>query len=270
MEFSPDQVLVRILRSRTLQGMDAHKELLQYICHATQAGEFPLEHDTGVVLFAMEPGYDVNAEPIVSRTATELRDKLKEYFANEGRAERLRLAIPKGELRAFFYEADPELIAQAEAEPTAMQRFWEPYWTTTEECLLLHGQTSDSEMLIPEAYIAVQIALLFEKNSAPVTLHPARAFENGHWGNRHLILTGTPQTNPLLARFTKEELQGPVVQRIRQNEDHGVITILASSEPATLNDAVLAVMNEELLANTVVQFDNRKFPPFFTMHLNRR
>ncbi|MBV6434255.1 MAG: hypothetical protein IANPNBLG_04500 [Bryobacteraceae bacterium] len=263
----PEELLRRIVRSAAFRGSQEHGKLLEYICLRTLVGG-PAdlrEHDIGVAVLNLEPGYDVTGNPLVGRMAEEVREKLKAYFRGEGRREPLRVALPKGEFRAFFYEADPRQIA--EAAPGALDQFWAPYWRSGVTNLLIHGELEGEGMLIAEAYAAVQLAVLFEGRGAALRLQPASAFAESGVPEGNLVLVGTPATNAMLAGFVREPLEGAILQRIWARDGHGVVTILASPEPAGILPAARFVTSEEVLEEAAAASPLGEIPKDFRVTL---
>lgn len=254
---SPQALLARVVSSTAFRESNGHAELLQFVCEQTQAGQDLREHDIGVALFGLEPGYDVAEQPLVSSTMEETRQWLKKYFATEGRRELLRLAVPKGEYRAFFYEADPAQLAAVANEPTALERLWMPYFSNRRANVLLHGALDEDSMLIPEAYAAVQLALLFERHKARLQMVPA---STGIPDGANVILLGTPETNPAVG-----PVECGVVER-RVTEQGQVITILAASRPEGIPAVAAFAVSDELLESALHQV-GPEWPPHFRLTL---
>jgi hypothetical protein len=263
----PEELLRRIVRSAAFRGSQEHCDVLEYICYQTQAGGLSdlREHDIGVAVLGLEPGYDVAENPAVSRVTEEVREKLKSYFRKEGRREQLRIAIPKGEFRAFFFEADPRQLA--EAEPGALEQFWAPYWRSGVKNLLIHGELPEEGMLIAEAYAAVQLAVLFEGKGSALRLQPASAFTESGVPEGNLVLVGTPATNAMLGEFVREPLEVAIMQRIWARDGHGVVTILASPDPAGILAAARFVTSEEVLERTAAASPMGEIPRDFRVTL---
>lgn len=261
-EDSPQALLQRIISSSVFHASNGHAELLQFVCTQTQAGNDLREHDIGVALFGLEPGYDIAETPIVSTTMDETRQWLKAYFAGEGKRELLRLAVPKGEFRAFFYEADPTQLAAAANEPSALERFWMPYFTNQRPNLLLHGALDEDSMLIPEAYAAVQLALLFERHQAHLQLIPATADPPP---NANLILTGTPQTNLAIAAYAEGPIETTILERTSTSQGQ-IVTILAAPQPEGILPAAKFAVSEDLLESALRQ-TGPEWPPHFRLTL---
>lgn len=261
----PRRLLERVLMSPRFRDSREMSELLLYICYQTQSGNLDAlhEHDIGVAVLGLEPGYGTSEQPVVAEYVEQIRAGLKEYFAREGRREPLRVAIPKGEFRAFFYETDPRQLAEAE-EPTALERFWGPYWDPAARNLLIHGEAADGLIPVGEAYVLVQVAALFRSRDASVELASAAAHRLTDLRGVNLILTGLAAMNPFVERFAMPAHQ-PAVQRIWRTDENGVITILSADSAAGLMEAGRFVTEEGHLERAAARWEQASFPPSFRL-----
>jgi hypothetical protein len=263
---NPEQLLQRILRSPAFQGSQ-HADLLEYVCLETQHGNYDAlhEHDIGVTVFGLEPGYDVEENPLVRTLAAEVKEKLANFFRTEGRREPLRLTIPKGEFRAFFYEADPSQIAAD--DPTPMESLWQPYWQDNGHNVLIHGTVDADAMLIPEAYAAIQVAVLFQQRSCSIQVNPASAFADDPLPPADYVIIGTVETNPVLRRYVSQAPETAFLQRISPADGRGTITIIAAPDPAGLLLASRIATTEVLVEQLLGQLGVESFPPDFRLKL---
>ena len=106
----------RIHASRRFGNAPKAKTLLTYIVEKALAG---LEGDLKEIIIAQAlygkgPNFDPGTDRIVSTAAGDLRKKLVEYYADEGRHDRVVIAIPVG---SFV----PEFTARSGPAPTAAQ-----------------------------------------------------------------------------------------------------------------------------------------------------
>ena len=111
----PGQVR-RIQASKRFANAPKAKILLNHIVEKALAG---LEGDLKEILVAQAlygkgPAFDPGNDRIVSQAAGDLRKRLIEYYADEGRHDRWVIAIPIG---GFV----PEFTARSEPEPAATQ-----------------------------------------------------------------------------------------------------------------------------------------------------
>jgi hypothetical protein len=92
------QLINRVLTSRHFIKAPLLSAFLAYVCRrALEDGAARiLEHEIGVNVFGRDEGYDSREDNIVRNYARQLRRRLDEYYSTDGRAERLRVDIPKG------------------------------------------------------------------------------------------------------------------------------------------------------------------------------
>lgn len=99
LDTSPEQELVhRILASKQFSKAPLLSEFLAYVCRrAIENGASRIsEQEIGVSVFGRKHGYDSKEDNIVRNYARQLRKRLDEYYSTDGRAEGLRVEIPKG------------------------------------------------------------------------------------------------------------------------------------------------------------------------------
>lgn len=100
-------------RSRLLQ------DFLLYIVDRELSGrtEDITEQQIGVLVFGRAEGYDSSEDNIVRGYARNLRKRVDEYFAGEGRNEELRLTIPRGGYTPNFFTVMVEPQSERDTEP---------------------------------------------------------------------------------------------------------------------------------------------------------
>src|ERR1700761_5004536 len=88
----------RIVASRSFSKSVLLSRFLLYVCEREITGRIAeiTEHQIGVQVFGRRPGYHPGEDNIVRSYARQLRQRLDQYFLEEGRAEELRLSIPRG------------------------------------------------------------------------------------------------------------------------------------------------------------------------------
>lgn len=96
--------LERILASKSFQNAGRLSRLLRYVTEKTLSGESEhlKEYAVGVEVFDRDASYDPRVDSIVRVEAGRLRSRLDEYYANDGAASELRIALPKGGYVAQF------------------------------------------------------------------------------------------------------------------------------------------------------------------------
>jgi len=97
----------RILESRHFSKAPLLTSFLRFVWQRSLAGNAPriTEQEIGVKVFRRQPGYDPGEDNIVRNYARQLRRRLDEYYAHEGRSETLRLEVPRGGYVPVFVEA---------------------------------------------------------------------------------------------------------------------------------------------------------------------
>ena len=113
------ETLERLLASQTFGRSERARKLLRYIVEREQAGEADRLKGFSIAMdvFGKDGDFDPSTDAVVRVQAGRLRELLQHYFANEGIAEPVRIAIPRGgyvpayELNAIRLpaEAVPEL-----------------------------------------------------------------------------------------------------------------------------------------------------------------
>jgi hypothetical protein len=87
---------------------------LTYICELTLQGRADEinELNIGEALFARAPNYDPSIDGIVRSHASRLRQRLEQYFSEEGAHESIRLLIPKGGYTPVFETRQVPLLEE--------------------------------------------------------------------------------------------------------------------------------------------------------------
>lgn len=118
--------LERILGSRGFQNAGRLSRLLRHVTEKTLAGEPEQlkEYAVGVEVFDRDPSYDPRVDSIVRVEAGRLRTRLDEYYAGDGAANDVRIALPKGGYVAQFglatrRDSDPSAAPAASVAPAA-------------------------------------------------------------------------------------------------------------------------------------------------------
>ncbi|MGO9241376.1 MAG: hypothetical protein ACLQBJ_11255 [Bryobacteraceae bacterium] len=96
--------LAKILKSRGFSRSDRVSELLRYLAERGLQEEVdrPKETVLGVELFGRMPGYDTQADPVVRVTARRLRNKLKQFYRDEGKDDAVGIELPPGRYALEF------------------------------------------------------------------------------------------------------------------------------------------------------------------------
>lgn len=126
------ETLERLLASETFGRSERARKLLRYLVEREQAGEADRLKGFSIAMdvFGKDGDFDPATDAVVRVQAGRLRDLLQHYFANEGVAEPVRIAIPRGgyvpsyELNAIRLPAEPE-PAQSAAPAVAQPKLIE-------------------------------------------------------------------------------------------------------------------------------------------------
>jgi tetratricopeptide (TPR) repeat protein len=114
------ETLERLLASQTFGRSERARKLLRYLVEREQAGEADRLKGFSIAMdvFGKDGDFDPSTDAVVRVQAGRLRELLQHYFANEGIAEPVRIAIPRGgyvpayELNAIRLPDVPEAVPQ--------------------------------------------------------------------------------------------------------------------------------------------------------------
>jgi hypothetical protein len=108
--------LEQILRSNRFSNAPRTSRFLTFLVQEKLAGRLDRikESIIGVEVFAKHPGYDLKLDATVRTEAIKLRSRLRDYYATEGRTDRVVISVPKGGyVPVFSGELEPQAqIAQ--------------------------------------------------------------------------------------------------------------------------------------------------------------
>ncbi|TPN82522.1 tetratricopeptide repeat protein [Mesorhizobium sp. CU2] len=92
------ETLERLLASETFGRSERARRLLRYLVEREQAGEADRLKGLSIAMdvFGKDGDFDASTDAVVRVQAGRLRELLEQYFANEGVAEPVRIAIPRG------------------------------------------------------------------------------------------------------------------------------------------------------------------------------
>ncbi|MER9328389.1 hypothetical protein [Mesorhizobium sp. M0488] len=120
------ETLERLLASETFGRSERARKLLRYLVEREQAGEANMLKGFSIAMdvFGKDGDFDPSTDAVVRVQAGRLRDLLQQYFANEGIAEPVRIAIPRGgyvpayELNAIRLPQPAKAIENTAAAPS--------------------------------------------------------------------------------------------------------------------------------------------------------
>jgi hypothetical protein len=115
------QLARRVAASRALAKSEFLRGFLLYVCEQQLAGNSHeiTEQHIGTRVFNRPPGYNPGEDNIVRNYARLLRKRLDEYFEGEGKAERIRIDIPRGGYVPVFRPWNFQAVSP---EPVDLQR----------------------------------------------------------------------------------------------------------------------------------------------------
>lgn len=101
---SCEELVGRVASSATFEKSPRLRAFLLHVCRCALENkpEEATEQQIGIYVYGRSPGYNHNDDNIVRSQARVLRMKLEHHFVNEGRDERIVIAIPKGQYLPIF------------------------------------------------------------------------------------------------------------------------------------------------------------------------
>lgn len=96
--------LERILHSRAIEGSENLKSFLKYVVlKSVEESEDNLkEYTIATEVFGRSDNFSPKSDSVVRVQASRLRRKLKDYYATEGKADKILLELPKGHYHPVF------------------------------------------------------------------------------------------------------------------------------------------------------------------------
>ena len=106
------QLAQRVVASKSFAKSSLLSRFLLYVCDRTLNGrtEEISEQQIGVHVFGRRPQYNPAEDNIVRNYARQLRQRLDAYFEEEGKAEELRLSIPRGTYVPTFARREEDIV----------------------------------------------------------------------------------------------------------------------------------------------------------------
>lgn len=104
--------LVRILASTAFATSKSAGRFLRFVVEETLVGRGDQikEYAIGVAVFGRGDRFDPRTDAVVRVEATRLRNRLREYYRQEGRADRMTIEIPKGCYVPVFRSLEPAIV----------------------------------------------------------------------------------------------------------------------------------------------------------------
>lgn len=107
--------LAQLLETPQFSGSSRRGQLLQYLVSETLAGngEKITEYGIGLDVFRKPDSFDPRIESVVRTEFSRLRQRLKAWYAEQGRRDRIVIDFPPRSYAASFEFRDPDAIAEA-------------------------------------------------------------------------------------------------------------------------------------------------------------
>ena len=110
--------LARVLASPQFAASERLKRFLSFaVEQALDSADGPKEYEIGVRVADRGEDFDPAHDSIVRTEAARLRKRLDEYYEKGGRADAIRISIPRGSYRAAFVAAADTSKASRRSRP---------------------------------------------------------------------------------------------------------------------------------------------------------
>src|SRR5215472_4751843 len=102
-------ILEKVLASSLFQSASRSRALLKFIIEEHAAGRLDRlkEYTIGAEALGRGDSFDPRTDPIVRAEVSRLRGRLERYYATEGQADPLEIALPKGAYVPEFVQKTP-------------------------------------------------------------------------------------------------------------------------------------------------------------------
>ncbi|HMG32676.1 MAG TPA: hypothetical protein VKM94_01965 [Blastocatellia bacterium] len=112
--------LERVLQSRAMHGSENLKSFLKFVALKSidDATDQVKEYTIATEVFGRRNDFSPRSDSVVRVQASRLRQKLQEYYASEGRSDRILIELPKGHYYPVFSVVEGTRGAQPATEPT--------------------------------------------------------------------------------------------------------------------------------------------------------
>lgn len=96
--------LERVLQSRTLQGSESLRSFLKYVAlkSINESTDQLKEYTIATEVFGRNNNFSPRSDSVVRVQAGRLRHKLQEYYATEGKSDKILIELPKGHYNTVF------------------------------------------------------------------------------------------------------------------------------------------------------------------------
>ena len=152
----------KIARSEIFSHSKVYQQLLLYLTECALKDEIPKETTIALEVFGKDESFNPAESTLVRVNIYNLRKKLQEYYLTEGKADSLRLRIPKGSYKVEFTE-------KQKVNPFSFQHLFSP-------------RTGAILLILLLIALAANYFLWRQKEAIENTYQPIGA-DNAIWGN---------------------------------------------------------------------------------------
>ncbi|HEY6390491.1 MAG TPA: hypothetical protein VIX89_04385 [Bryobacteraceae bacterium] len=111
----------RLLANSLFKHSRRYPSMLRYVVEHALSGHTAQvkERTLGIEVFARDPHYDTNLDPVVRTTAGEIRKRIAQYYHEPGHEGELRIDLPVGSYLPEFHQSvkNPALVQPARVRP---------------------------------------------------------------------------------------------------------------------------------------------------------
>lgn len=122
------ELVRRILASPQFASAESLRKIVLFLFDRSNGSDTPVkEHEIATLALGRPTTFDPKIDPIVRVSIASIRDRLQQFFDQEGRSEKIRISIPKGRYRLDFKLIEDDCAARVQTESSVRARFWQPY-----------------------------------------------------------------------------------------------------------------------------------------------
>lgn len=107
------KALKRVLNSKEFANSDLSKRLLEYLVEVSENDSAPKETTIAIEVFGRQEDYDPSTDAYVRSFIYKVRKKLEHYYEHEGRDDKIRIVIPKGQYHVEFQKNHGDRASKA-------------------------------------------------------------------------------------------------------------------------------------------------------------
>lgn len=243
--------LERVVQSSVFQGAGIILTMLQYLGRLSIADpELQVkEYTIALEVFGRSSEFDPRTNSVVRVQAKRLRTKLQEYYAGEGRNDRVLVDLPKGHYRVFFSYQEPQEDVALQANTAAESAPPDTLLSARREATTLpdHRQTDFTRSVLIATIVLLSIVVIV---LALPTLHTPRSADTASVAGAADLQTAA---SAVWAPFLKAEaatllvLSNPPVYRFLNNSDAKVAAKNSLPVPAEQGETLARALEDKMV-----------------------